>query len=119
MKSGPGSLYLSVSIAALCLWLALAGRPPRPLPTPQDYFGEGRSPARAGPLPLSRYADFALAARGFLEVLQRARRALAAIAGDAQFAAQVLERAYASLSGVTNLTVGDGTADADEHENSP
>jgi len=55
----------------------------------------------------------------FGEALPSRCRTLAALAGDAELASQVLERSRAMACGVTDLALGDGHADADIHRNAP
>lgn len=55
----------------------------------------------------------------FAQAIVRAGGATAAIAGHAEVAAQIFQRAGAALGGFANLPVGDSFADADVHERSP
>jgi len=52
----------------------------------------------------------------FAQAIMCAGRATAAIAGDAEVAAQVFQRAGSALGGFANLPIGDSFADADVHE---
>ena len=61
-------------------------------------------------------AGFALATICFVQAFAGTRGAAAAVAGDAEFAAQIFQGARAAFSRLANLAVGYRLADTDVHD---